>query len=44
MKILKKENTKNYVLILENKKNGFIFVISTFKSLFIFKFQHCPIS
>jgi len=34
---------KNYVLILENKK-WFIFVISTFKSLFIFKFQHHPIS
>lgn len=33
---------KNYVLILENKK-WFIFVISTFKSLLIFKFQHHPI-
>ncbi len=44
MKILKKEKYKNYVLILENKRNGSFFVISTFKSLFIFKFQHCPIS
>ncbi len=41
-KNFEKGKYKNYVLILENKK-WFFFVISTFKSLFIFKFQHHPI-